>query len=362
MYTMTILSIILLIIALSTTAHATNLRGLSSGNKRIFNGNTVEDLDRYPYFAMLDGFPDLCGGALIAPDMIVTAAHCRDVSNSVIIGRSNKVDYEGDSSETLTVSSQTFFPLYPNPSNANQYDLMLVQLDGVSTKPTLKVGYSTPSLTDRLTTVGFGMLNPGRLVFSSTLQEAELDYIANDHCQALHVQDIEITDDLLCAHREGTSTCYGDGGGPLIQKGATPADDVLVGTVSQDSCDYYAPGIYSNVAFYYDWIVEMVCRNSVDPPEYMGCGAVGALEDGTQGEGTQSPNNPLNGPVTGTLQFMTWNLEAEDLRLDLCQGDCDSDSDCAGDLVCFKRNSNSPVPGCQVGGFVPSVSDFCIHP
>lgn len=39
-------------------------------------------------------------------------------------------------------------------------------------------------------------------------------------------------------------------------------------------------------------------------------------------------------------------------------GDCDNDSDCQGDLICFHRNATEPVPGCAGNG--PSDWDYCI--
>lgn len=33
-----------------------------------------------------------------------------------------------------------------------------------------------------------------------------------------------------------------------------------------------------------------------------------------------------------------------------CQGDCDSDADCIGDLVCFQRGGLEAVPGCTGSG------------
>ena len=30
----------------------------------------------------------------------------------------------------------------------------------------------------------------------------------------------------------------------------------------------------------------------------------------------------------------------------VCEGDCDNDSECAGDMICFQRPSNEVVPGC----------------
>ena len=45
-------------------------------------------------------------------------------------------------------------------------------------------------------------------------------------------------------------------------------------------------------------------------------------------------------------------------RCTACEGDCDSDSDCATGLACFQRNSASDmVPGCAATGYVKSSSD-----
>ena len=45
----------------------------SGPQPRIIGGEAVDD-PRYPYFAMMWG-SSLCGGALIAPDLVVSAAH-----------------------------------------------------------------------------------------------------------------------------------------------------------------------------------------------------------------------------------------------------------------------------------------------
>ena len=43
-----------------------------------------------------------------------------------------------------------------------------------------------------------------------------------------------------------------------------------------------------------------------------------------------------------------------------CQGDCDADSDCLGDLVCFQRDGLDPVPGCSGSG--TNNWDYCVAP
>lgn len=43
-----------------------------------------------------------------------------------------------------------------------------------------------------------------------------------------------------------------------------------------------------------------------------------------------------------------------------CQGDCDSNSDCAEGLVCFERSGTEEVPGCE--GLAVSGKDYCYEP
>ena len=60
--------------------------------------------------------------------------------------------------------------------------------------------------------------------------------------------------------------------------------------------------------------------------------------------------NPLDG------------LPASVYPLPACGGDCDKDSDCAGNLVCFQRNRYDAVPGCTGGRQDSSTTDYCTHP
>lgn len=46
----------------------------SALNTRIVGGYSVTDGSRFPYFVQMWGI-ELCGGALIAPDVVISAAH-----------------------------------------------------------------------------------------------------------------------------------------------------------------------------------------------------------------------------------------------------------------------------------------------
>lgn len=47
--------------------------------------------------------------------------------------------------------------------------------------------------------------------------------------------------------------------------------------------------------------------------------------------------------------------------LSRCRGDCDSDSDCLGNLVCQERSSGEPVRGC-IGVPFDDDTDYCVEP
>ena len=48
------------------------------------------------------------------------------------------------------------------------------------------------------------------------------------------------------------------------------------------------------------------------------------------------------------------------VKLQECEGDCDSDSDCDTGLICFQRSYGEVVPGCNVGGVGDTNNyDYC---
>ena len=67
---------------------------------------------------------------------------------------------------------------------------------------------------------------------------------------------------MLCAKGRGTGACDGDSGGPLIIKGETPSDDIVVGVVSfgADCANDVFPGVYARVSDQYEWIRTTACK------------------------------------------------------------------------------------------------------
>eukprot|EP00980_Cylindrotheca_fusiformis_P010459 scaffold2322_cov135-Cylindrotheca_fusiformis.AAC.18 len=53
-------------------------------------------------------------------------------------------------------------------------------------------------------------------------------------------------------------------------------------------------------------------------------------------------------------------VESSEFPLGLCQGDCDSNTDCDEGLACFQRDKNEAVPGCDGGLEDDSQNDYCV--
>jgi len=62
-------------------------------------------------------------------------------------------------------------------------------------------------------------------------------------------------------------------------------------------------------------------------------------------------------PTDNTLFLVDNNLSETDQRMGLCEGDCDSDNECAGELTCFQRSGTKEVPGCL--GLGANNKDYC---
>ena len=229
-------------------------------------GGIEAELGRYPYQVGLVGseifFPG-CGGALIAPDTVLSAAHCSGSFSSVVIGRHDFLDIF-ETYETIPIASEIKHPDYCEDNFQN--DLMIVKLSNASSFSPIQLDENTQTLspgTD-VTVMGWGRTTSGDFL-SNVLREVEVDIVSNEECNDQYGG--AITNDMLCAARAGKDSCQGDSGGPLIIKGSDAANDVLVGVVSWGyGCAVPSyPGVYSRISENIAWIKNEMSRK--DQPQ-----------------------------------------------------------------------------------------------
>jgi hypothetical protein len=234
---------------------------------RIIGGIEQEEIK--PYIAMLlygdnrDPYYG-CAGSLIAPDKIVTAAHCVDsrVPVQILLGK-NSISSPGG--ESHKVKDITIHPLFDIETLKN--DLAIITLTRSSNyKP---IALASNNMLKRLdydsflSVSGWGYTDVwGNMPPSDTLITASVHYIPPDICSSDMFYGSIISKGMLCAGyvEGGIDACGGDSGGPLTLE--IDNNTYLVGLVSwgaSGACaQSYRPGVYTNLTTYQKWLDDII--------------------------------------------------------------------------------------------------------
>uniref|UniRef100_A0A803WA55 Transmembrane protease serine 5 n=1 Tax=Ficedula albicollis TaxID=59894 RepID=A0A803WA55_FICAL len=247
--------------------------GLQAGAARVVGGTDVSP-GRWPWqVSVVQGSQHRCGGSVLAPEWILTAAHCVHRQSPApawqvfagIVARSSLGPEAG-----VPVREIIAHPLY-NDSSLD-YDIALMRLRvPLNFSGAIRAACLPPPPQDLLqgtpcwvsgwgsTTPGQGELPPEPFLSIPSIPNALVPLIGTRRCNSSCVYKGELTARMLCAgHLQGqVDACQGDSGGPLVcWDGSTWR---LVGVVSwgQGCAEPNHPGVYSNVAQLLPWIHQV---------------------------------------------------------------------------------------------------------
>ena len=246
---------------------------------KIIGGTAVSSPHVYPFFTGVGPYAQwICGGDLIAPDVLLTAAHCQDafpVGGGVIVNAFREMNPYTPGAVYATVVEQLVDPLYVS---FLYNDLLLVKISPpVTSVDPIEINFdpNIPSQAQarKMTIVGFGLTADGGSI-PYDLQQAVLPEVPYKECHA--VWNDVTRNQHICVRQNSPLrvACKGDSGGPLLIK--KNGKWLLIGSLSYGGLNCtYGPSVYNRLSGQTAFL-QNICHFSDYPPAYFNCGILTA--------------------------------------------------------------------------------------
>nr|XP_056716791.1 transmembrane protease serine 13-like [Euleptes europaea] len=227
-------------------------------------GGTETSASKWPWQVSLQyGSTHICGGTIIDPLWVLTAAHCFFMNSEKILDEW-KV-YAGGSdlshlTEAVPVSQVIINSNYSD--DHDDYDIALMRLErplalSAQVRPACLPMSGQKFLPGRTCSItGFGKTSENDENTSPKLREAEVRIIDYKLCNSQNVYEGYLTPRMMCAGylQGGRDSCQGDSGGPLVCQDGSRWYVAGVTSWGTGCGQRNKPGVYTRITKLLSWI------------------------------------------------------------------------------------------------------------
>ncbi|XP_055849056.1 chymotrypsin-2-like [Episyrphus balteatus] len=232
-----------------------------NGQMRIVGGDEVKS-NEINYQASIRVYDQhICGGTIIGPNYILTAAHCfyglgleETLDDILVVTGGIKLQ---DTRNTHAVAKITLHKDFTNDKETSYLnDIAILTLedqinfDHTQAPARLPVAPVSKGLTG--TVIGWGRQDFGSPYLAKILRKATLKVLTWEECQPK--MKFNVYNSQICGFAaKNTGICKGDSGGPLM------VDGTVIGISSWNiPCATGVPDVFTNVFYHLDFIIDVM--------------------------------------------------------------------------------------------------------
>jgi trypsin len=257
-------------------------RATQESDVQVVGGEEVTDPNAYPWMVSIQSsiYGHFCGGTLVAPKVVLTAAHCVKpaIHEKVRIGAHDLSKPE--QGEEIKIVDAKFHEGYSDTTMSNDIAVLILEKPATKTPLLLNQAEDFPSVNDNAEVIGWGVTQEGGTTLPTILRGVTLPVRDVNDCKQdlvsmeeelrgefgpdFEVDGLAINESVICAGPKegGKDSCQGDSGGPLFSKTSSGKVE-LTGVVSYGigCARKNLSGLYTRVSYFQSWIDERLNEN-----------------------------------------------------------------------------------------------------